>query len=930
MVDKVALVFQQHAVLECNLSQPVAKFSGDKSDMRWSSKDFWDMTLQAHMVTVCTADILLKCLHHSYICMDQINLLIFDEAHHTKKNHSYARIIKDFYPIRGDGDDGHDRHPKIFGMTASPVDARTNVTQAAQELEALLHSEIATISHNSLLHDISKPKKERIVHFHTALRLAETELMTRLRLLVGNHKLFAKNFHFAQDNLSMLGPWIIDRFWQVLFRTEELAKQEAKAEIETPLGKEEDASGNDRAAHTVSKYEGGGISGFDDEPVQYNSNVVAVREASRFVQMYRFVPPTMSLLSNKVQRLHEALFDEYTRLNGGKTRCIVFVEQRYTAILLADLFQQEQMKVPNLRTGILVGGGSKDMGKNTFRTQLLTISKFKRGQINCLFATSIAEEGLDIPDCNLVIRFDLYRTMIQYIQSRGRARHQESTYIHMAELGNVDHSRLLTENKASENKMRDFCNALPDNRKLGGNDIDMDYFLREETDQPTYEVPSTKAKLTYRSSLVILAQYVSTLPEPSEGTLKAEYSVFCTTDGFVCEVSLPSSSPVRQATGRPHSRKQVAKCAAAFAMCLKLYEKKYIDKHLHPIFASRLPAMRNARLAVSSKKQAKYKMRAKPAAWFALGPPTHLYATLLMLSNPEALNRDSRPLVLLTRCPVPLLPEFPLFFGQGRASNVKCVPLNTPMQSTADELNALTAYSLRAFYDVFSKEYEGTAADMPYFIAPCVEPQHSFALPGAGADARSILDWSSIRLVAEQTDRICCKGDEPDAFFENKFVSDPFDGSRKFYLHRVRRDLSPLDPVPEGVRPPRHRAWNRPTTVQNILNYSVSLWSKSRSKTALREDQAVVEAELVIQRRNLLDERVHLDDFGPRRCFVVLDTLRISPVCTSPFCTTRHFSSPFSFSVACRVTDILAPRYPLMQLQCFTISLQSFIASSRP
>ena len=882
LVDKVALVFQQHAVLECNLSQPVAKFSGEKSDMRWSSKDFWDGTLRAHMVIVCTADILLKCLHHSYIRIEQINLLIFDEAHHTKKNHSYARIIKDFYRDASGKDNC--RLPKIFGMTASPVDARTNVTQAAQELEALLHSEIATIAHSNLLNDISKPKKERVVHYHMALRQHETELMTRLRQLVGNHKLFARNFQYAQENLAMLGPWLIDRFWQILFRAEELAKQEAKAEIEKlpsmSRNKTDSSDENNTTEHGI-----GEDCSFDEESVQYNSNVVAVREASRFVELYRFVPPTMSLLSNKVQRLYDALFDEFTRSSGSRTRCIVFVEQRYTATLLADLFQQESIKIPNMRTGVLVGGGSKDMGKNTFRTQLLTISKFKRGLVNCLFATSIAEEGLDIPDCNLVVRFDLYRTMIQYIQSRGRARHQDSMYIHMAELGNLEHGRLLAENKASENKMRDFCNALPDNRKLQGNDVGLDYFLREEVDQPTYEVPSTKAKLTYRSSLVILAQYVSTLPEPTEGTLKPEYSVFGTKDGFVCEVVLPSSSPIRHATGRPHCRKQVAKCAAAFAMCLKLYEKKYIDKHLHPIFASRLPAMRNARLAVSSKKQAQYKMRVKPAAWSVLGMPTQLYASVLSLTHPDALDNASRPLVFLARCRVPLLDEFPLFFSKGRVSNVRCVPVEEPQQLTPGELEELAAYTLRAFYDVFSKEYEGAAADMPYFIAPCSVPQHDALLPvsgsssgGAFADPRSLLDWNSIHHVAAQTERITCRGDEPDSFFENKFVSDPFDGSRKFFLRRARRDMSPLDPVPEGVPPPRHRTWNRPTTVRNILNYSVSLWSKSRSKTPIRQDQVVVEADIINQRRNLLDERLYLDDFGMARCYIVLDTLRISPV----------------------------------------------------
>ncbi|CAK7565274.1 MAG: Dicer-like protein 1 [Sporothrix epigloea] len=873
LVDKVALVFQQHAVLECNLSQAVAKFSGDKSDMRWSSKDFWDGTLKAHMVIVCTADILLKCLHHSYIRMDQINLLIFDEAHHTKKNHPYARVMKDFYQDNG-VKNGY-RLPKVFGMTASPVDARTDVTQAAQELEALLHSEIASVAPSTLLDDISKPKKERIVHYHTALRQHETELTKRLRQLVGDHNFFARNFQYVQDNLMTLGPWIIDRYWQILFQTEKLAQQEAKAEIE----KLPDARKSTISASPGSlMHTAGEVHCSDDEPIQYNPNVLAVREASRFVEQYRFVLPTMSLLSNKVQRLHNALFDEFTRSTGSKTRCIVFVEQRYTATLLADLFQQESLKISNLRTGVLIGGSSSDISKNTFRTQLLTLCNFKRGLVNCLFATSIAEEGLDIPDCNLVVRFDLYRTMIQYIQSRGRARHQDSTYLHMAELGNLEHDRLLAENKASEHRMREFCNALPDDRKLAGNDIDMEYFLSEEGDQPTFEVPSTKAKLTYRSSLVTLSQYVSTLPEPSDGVLKPEYCVFSTKDGYLCEVVLPSSSPIRHATGYPHRRKQVAKCAAAFAMCLKLYAKKYIDKHLHPIFAVRLPAMRNARLAVSSKKRAQYKMRVKPEAWSDLGLPKQLYLSLLSLKDPEALEYVSRPLVFLSRCRIPPLSEFPLFFGKGRVSNVRCVPVKEPLRLTLKELEQITLYTLRVFSDIFSKDYEGEAADMPYYVAPCSAHKHDVVLLAQDAQPHSLLDWKGITNVAAQAEKISCSGDDPDSFFKNKFVSDPFDGSRKFFLRRVRRDMSALDPVPEGVPPPKHRAWYRPTTERNILNYSVSLWFNSRTKSTFRQDQVVVEADIISQHRNLLDERLLNDDSGTARCYIVLDSLRISPL----------------------------------------------------
>ena len=68
-----------------------------------------------------TADVLHNCLTHAFIKMRDINLLCFDEAHHAKKNHVYARIIKDFYLA-----EPADVRPKIFGMTASPVDARVD------------------------------------------------------------------------------------------------------------------------------------------------------------------------------------------------------------------------------------------------------------------------------------------------------------------------------------------------------------------------------------------------------------------------------------------------------------------------------------------------------------------------------------------------------------------------------------------------------------------------------------------------------------------------------------------------------------------------------------------------------------------------------------------------------------------------------------
>lgn len=90
LVNSVTLVFQQSAVLRNNLNQKVAHFYGDLGTDHWD-KETWDRHLEKYSVIVCTAEILNQALLNGHVKMDQINLLIFDEAHHSKKDHPFAR-----------------------------------------------------------------------------------------------------------------------------------------------------------------------------------------------------------------------------------------------------------------------------------------------------------------------------------------------------------------------------------------------------------------------------------------------------------------------------------------------------------------------------------------------------------------------------------------------------------------------------------------------------------------------------------------------------------------------------------------------------------------------------------------------------------------------------------------------------------------------
>lgn len=68
----------------------IARICGADNTDHWH-REKWTGLFSENKVIVCTAEILNQCLSHSYIGIKQINLLIFDEAHHAKKNHVYAR-----------------------------------------------------------------------------------------------------------------------------------------------------------------------------------------------------------------------------------------------------------------------------------------------------------------------------------------------------------------------------------------------------------------------------------------------------------------------------------------------------------------------------------------------------------------------------------------------------------------------------------------------------------------------------------------------------------------------------------------------------------------------------------------------------------------------------------------------------------------------
>lgn len=73
------------------------------------------------------------------------------------------------------------------------------------------------------------------------------------------------------------------------------------------------------------------------------------------------------------------------------------------------------------------------------------------------FDLDIVQEGLDIPTCSYVIRYEFVSDEIGTIQSRGRARAQNSSYYLITERDSMNHRRELS-NKIREEYMENALN----------------------------------------------------------------------------------------------------------------------------------------------------------------------------------------------------------------------------------------------------------------------------------------------------------------------------------------------------------------------------------------------------------------------------------------------------------------------------------------
>jgi Fanconi anemia group M protein len=97
-------------------------------------------------------------------------------------------------------------------------------------------------------------------------------------------------------------------------------------------------------------------------------------------------------------------------------RVLVFANIRATAEVLVD-----RLRDRGYRAALFIGRAEGKHGpRMSQEEQMRTLKAFREGVYNVLVATSVGEEGLDIPECGLVVFYEPAVSGIRYIQRRGR------------------------------------------------------------------------------------------------------------------------------------------------------------------------------------------------------------------------------------------------------------------------------------------------------------------------------------------------------------------------------------------------------------------------------------------------------------------------------------------------------------------------------
>ncbi|KAH7690356.1 endoribonuclease Dicer protein [Dioscorea alata] len=573
LAPTVHLVNQQFCVIKDYTDFRAREYYGSKGVDEWTA-ECWEKEIESCEIMVMTPQILLDALRNAFLTLGIVRLIVFDECHRASGNHPYRKIMKEFYHISR-------IKPIIFGTTASPV-IRKGVSsvidceEQISELESVLDSKVFTVEDRTEL-EVSAPSAMQTIQYYDANKLHFGDLDAKLECL------------FSKANASFLSleESFLNHFKDTddILKTSRMTLAKYHANILYCLCSLGLICACEAAEHYLEKVRHVNAAGECDFSGEINLLFMSYLEELLFIiketlpHDYEGLLRTehgyleggkMGLISPKLDKLVQ-IFQSFGLCEG--LQCLIFVERIIMARVI-EVFMKKVKFLSHFSISYLTGGSST-IDSLTPMMQKTTLDLFRSRKVNLLFTTDVAEEGIHIPNCCCVIRFDLPKTVRSYVQSRGRARQSNSIYILMIERGNNKEEDQLFDIIQSEQSIMQtaLCrDSLTDIFKFDWKE-----------DLNAFYVKSTGARVTPDSSVSLIYKYCERLPKDKYFTPKPIFNSTFEGGRYQCSLTLPPNAAFQTIVGPPSINSKLAKQLVSLDACVELHKLGVLNDHLLPL-----------------------------------------------------------------------------------------------------------------------------------------------------------------------------------------------------------------------------------------------------------------------------------------------------------------------------------------------------------
>ncbi|GLA06703.1 Dicer-like protein 2 [Aspergillus niger] len=527
----------------------------------WKDKAIWDNALSGIKIAVSTYQVLYDALTHGFVKLSQMSLLIFDEAHHCKKDHVANKIMQVHYHKQPQS--GVQNLPKILGLTASPI---LSDLSSLENVESNLGSICKTPRqyYAQLLQFTNRPLilprlpsytipdcsvKAPILEKLCGILSSEDEVPSSSKMRSKQLKHIRRFIQSSESINQELGIWAATEYMRksIMHFKESMRMSAEKTNISN--------HGKDFAMEILTR-------------------LGKLQDCSAAMQPEEISP------------MCQCLLDELSKAYREGFCGLVFVTQRATVLALKWLIENHPLTSRLFTCGTFIGMSTTQYSKtqlgnlHDIRNQSETLEKFRQGSLNLIITTDALEEGIDVPACNTVLNFNCQLSLKSFIQRRGRARRENSQFIIIME--DESGPRYLKRLEMEEIELvQKLQNA--ERRQIPANELDFDKYERISF---SLDIDRTGARLIMREAVGYLYNFCSKLPAQPYVSNKPLFTYERNNYGrFRAVVKLPSNlDPSLQSfsSSRSWSRLKYAREDAALQAYKALYQAGLVNDYLVP------------------------------------------------------------------------------------------------------------------------------------------------------------------------------------------------------------------------------------------------------------------------------------------------------------------------------------------------------------